>query len=30
MTSSYLIKLERDIVNNVTNKLIGVLKYYKD
>ena len=29
MTSSYLIKLERDIVNNVTNKLIGVLKYYK-
>ena len=30
MTSSYLIKLERDIVTNVTNKLIGVLKYYKD
>lgn len=28
MTSNYLIRLERDIVNNVTNKLIGVLKWY--
>ena len=28
MMLNYLIRLEHDIVNNVTNKLIGVLKWY--